>query len=166
MPMAQSAVVVGRAAADMLNAALVLAVMVLAGLVAGWSWHEGAAKALAACALLLLLRFAFVWVGIYAGLLLKTPEAAVAVQILVWPVGFLSSAYAAPETMPGWLGTLAEWNPMSATVSAARELFGNPTAGGDSWIAQHPVLMAVVWPLALTAVFFPLAVGRYRRLRR
>jgi ABC-2 type transport system permease protein len=166
MPMAQSAVVVGRAAADMLNAALVLAVMVAAGLVVGWSWHDGAAGALAALGLLLLLRFAFIWVGIYLGLLLKTPEAAVAVQVLVWPIGFLSSAYAAPGTMPGWLGTLAEWNPMSATIGAARELFGNPGSGGDSWMAQHELLMAVVWPLALSAIFFPLAVARYRQLRR
>jgi ABC-2 type transport system permease protein len=165
MPMAQSAVVVGRAAADMVNAVLVLAVMVVTGLVVGWGWHEGAADALAALGLLLLLRFAFVWVGIYLGLVLKTPEAAVAVQVLVWPVGFLSSAYAAPETMPGWLGTIAAWNPMSATVGAARELFGNPGWGGESWIAQHAILMAVVWPLVLTAIFFPLAVARYQRLR-
>jgi ABC-type multidrug transport system permease subunit len=164
MPMAQSAVVVGRAAADMLYAVIVLAVMVLAGLVVGWSWHEGAAKALAALALLLLLRFAFVWVGVYLGLVLKTPEAAVAVQVLVWPVGFLSSAYASPETMPGVLGTIAEWNPMSATVSAARELFGNPGAGGGTWMAEHALEMAVVWPLVLSAIFFPLAVARYRRL--
>jgi ABC-type multidrug transport system permease subunit len=164
MPMAQSAVVVGRAAADMLNAVLVLVVMVIAGLAVGWSWHDGAANALAALALLLLLRFAFVWVGIYLGLVLKTPEAAVAVQVLVWPVGFLSSAYASPETMPGWLGTVAEWNPMSATVSAARDLFGNPGAGGGSWMAEHAIEMAVVWPLVLSAIFFPLAVGRYRRL--
>lgn len=47
-----------------------------------------------------------------------------------------------------------------------RELFGNPGWGGESWIAQHSVLMAVVWPLLLTALFFPLAVARYRGLRR
>ena len=39
--------------------------------------------------------------------------------------------------MPGWLGTIAEWNPLSATVAATRELFGNPGWGGDSWVAQH-----------------------------
>jgi ABC-2 type transport system permease protein len=166
IPMAQSAVVVGRAAADMLNAALVLAVMVATGLAVGWSWHEGAVNALAALGLLLLLRFAFVWLGIYLGLVLRTPEAAVAVQVLVWPVGFLSSAYVVPETMPGWLGTVAEWNPMSATIGAARGLFGNPGAGGETWMAEHAVLMAVVWPLVLTAIFFPLAVARYQRLRR
>jgi ABC-2 type transport system permease protein len=59
-----------------------------------------------------------------------------------------------------------EWNPLSATVAATRELFGNPGWGGDSWIVTHSVVMAVVWPLALTAVFFPLAVARYRALSR
>jgi ABC-2 type transport system permease protein len=164
MPIAQSAVVVGRAAADILQTVVVLAALLAAGLAIGWGW-ESAGDALAAVGLLLLLRFAFIWVGIYLGLVLKTPEAAVVVQILVWPIGFVSSAFAATEAMPGWLGTIAEWNPVSATATAARELFGNPGWGGDSWIVQHSVLMAVVWPLLLTAVFFPLAVARYRGLR-
>lgn len=166
MPMAPSAVVVGRSAADMLNATLGLAIMVACGLAVGWQWHRGLGDAVAAFGLLLLLRFALVWVGIYLGLVTRNPEALVAVQILVWPVGFLSNAFVAPATMPGWLGVVAEWNPMSATVSATRELFGNPGWGGDSWISQHSVLMAVVWPLLLVAIFLPLSVRRYRRLSR
>jgi ABC-2 type transport system permease protein len=115
----------------------------------------------------LLLRFALVWVGVYLGLLAKNPEAVVAVQILVWPLGFLSNAFVATATMPGWLGTIAEWNPLSATVSATRELFGNPGVGVDtSWIAQHWLAMAIVWPLAILAIFFPLSVRRYQRLSR
>lgn len=54
------------------------------------------------------------------------PELVQAVQILVWPVGFLSNVFASPASMPGWLGTVVEWNPMSATATAVRELFGNP----------------------------------------
>jgi ABC-2 type transport system permease protein len=71
----------------------------------------------------------------------------VAVQILVWPLGFLSNAIAPTATMPGWLGTVAEWNPLSATVAATRELFGNPGWGGASWADQHALLLAVAWPL-------------------
>jgi ABC transporter DrrB family efflux protein len=166
LPIASSAVVVGRSAADMLNSAAGLAVMVACGLLVGWRWHGGAGAALAAFGLLLLLRFAFLWVGIYLGLVVKNPEAVAAVQILVWPFGFLSNSFAAPATMPGWLGAIAEWNPLSATVAATRELFGNPGWGGESWIAQHGLLMAVVWPLLILAVFFPLSVRRYRRLSR
>jgi ABC transporter DrrB family efflux protein len=166
MPIAPSAVVVGRAAADMLFSVAVLAVLVACGLAVGWRWHGGAGDALLAFGLLLLLRFAFVWVGIYLGLLARDPQTVVAVQILVWPVGFLSGAFVAPASMPGWLGTLAEWNPLTSTIEATRDLFGNPGWGGTSWVAQHAELMAVVWPLALVAVFLPLSVHRYRRLAR
>jgi ABC-2 type transport system permease protein len=166
MPMAASAVVAGRGTADMLSSVVGLAVLLGCGLAVGWRWHGGAGDALLAVAALLLLRFALVWVGIYLGLLARTPEAVTAVQVLVWPLGFLSNAFVAPATMPGWLGTVVEWNPLSATVSATRELFGNPGWGGDSWVAQHALLMAVVWPLLLLSVFLPLSVRRYRRLRR
>lgn len=166
MPMSPSAVVLGRAIADMLYSAIALTIMVLCGLAVGWRWREGPAKALAAIGLLLLLRFGLLWLGVYLGLIVKGPEALVTVQILVWPIGFLSNAFVAPDTMPGWLGATAEWNPLSATVAAARELFGNAGWGGTSWPAEHAVLMAAVWPLILVAVFFPLSVRRYRRLGR
>lgn len=163
MPIASSAVVAGRAAADMLHALAALAVMIVCGLAVGWRWHEGAGKALAAFGLLLLLRFAMLWTGVYLGLVAKGPESVVAVQILVWPVSFLSSAMIDPATMPGWLGAVAEWNPMSATVTACRELFGGPGAGAaGSWAAENAALMAVVWPLLIVAVFLPLSVRRYR----
>ena len=68
--------------------------------------------------------------------------------------------------MPGWLGTLAEWNPVSSTASATRELFGNPGWGGVSWADQHALLLAVAWPLLILAVFLPLAVYRWQRLSR
>ena len=165
MPVARSAVVVGRCVADMLNAALGLAVLILCGLAVGWRWHDGWGRAAAAVGLLLLLRLAFLWVGIHLGLTLGSPDAVMAVQILVWPVGFLSNAFVWTDTMPGWLAAVAEWNPLAATVTATRDLFGNPTGGG-SWIAEHAVLMALVWPLALIAIFFPLAVRRYARLDR
>jgi ABC-2 type transport system permease protein len=166
MPMAPSAVVAGRSLADMLNSGLGLAVMLATGLLVGWRWHEGLGRAALAVALLLLLRFALLWVGIYLGLAAKSPEAVAAVQILVWPLAFLSNAMVATTTMPGWLGVVADWNPLSATAAATRELFGNPGWGGDSWVAEHALAMAVAWPLLLLAVFVPLSVRRFQRLSR
>ncbi|MER7367370.1 ABC transporter permease [Nonomuraea wenchangensis] len=165
LPMAPSAVLIGRAVADLLHSALVLAGLLACGLAVGWR-PASAGGALGAVGLLLLLRFSLLWAGMYLGLVAREPGAAVAVQTLEFPVGFLSNAFVAPGTMPGWLGTIAEWNPLSSTVAAARQLFGNPGWGGDSWVAQHPVLMAVAWPVAITAVFFVLSVRRYRLLDR
>ena len=166
MPMSASAVVLGRCMADMLNSLVGLAILLIAGLLLGWRWHGSLGAALAAVGLLLLLRFALLWVSIYIGLIAKTPESVVSVQILVWPVGFLSNVFVDPATMPAWLGTIAQWNPLSATASAIRQLFMNPGWQGSSWIAENAVLMALVWPLLLIAIFLPLSVRQYRRLNR
>ncbi|MBQ1107274.1 ABC transporter permease [Streptomyces anulatus] len=166
MPMVPGAVLVGRSAADMLQSTAALAVMTGVGYAVGWRWHHGAAAALGAFGLLLLLRFAMLWVGILLAMVAGRPEMVSAVQILVWPVGFLSNVFAAPESMPGWLGAVVEWNPMSATATAVRELFGNPGGATGSWAAEHAGLLAVLWPVAIIAVFFPLAVAKFARLSR
>ncbi|MEU9701118.1 ABC transporter permease [Streptomyces sp. NPDC047981] len=158
MPMVDGAVLVGRSAADMLQSAAGLLLMVGVGYAIGWRAHGGPGAFVAALGLLLLLRFAMLWIGIFLAMLAGKPELVMAVQILVWPVGFLSNAFASPESMPEWLGAVVEWNPMSATATAVRDLFGNP--GGE----PGHVWAAVVWPLVLLAVFFPLAVRRFRRL--
>lgn len=167
MPMATSAVIAGRAAADMLSSAAALAVLTGCGWLVGWQPHRGATRAVAALALLLLLRFAFVWIGIYLGLTFySSPEAVTAVRTLEFPIGFLGNPFVAISTMPVWIAAIAQWNPLSSTVSAARQLFGDPTGAHSSWITDHAVLLAVAWPLLLIAVFFPLSLRRYRRLSR
>ncbi|WP_374120128.1 ABC transporter permease [Streptomyces sp. LS1784] len=166
MPMASGAVLVGRSVADMLQSAVGLIVMIAVGYAIGWRWHGGFASFLGAVGLLVLLRFAMLWIGIHLAMVAGKPELVQAVQILVWPVSFLSNVIASPESMPFWLGAIVEWNPMSATATAVRGLFGNPGAAGDSWAATHAELLAVAWPVALVAVFFPLAVTRFRGLSR
>ncbi|MDX2732780.1 MULTISPECIES: ABC transporter permease [unclassified Streptomyces] len=164
MPMVSGSVLVGRSVADMLQSVAALAVMIGVGYAVGWRWHNGVAAALGAVGLLLLLRFAMLWIGIQLAMVAGRPEMVQAVQILVWPIGFLSNVFAAPESMPGGLGAVVEWNPMSATATAVRDLFGNPGGAGGSWAAEHAGLLAVGWPVALIAVFFPLAVRRFARL--
>lgn len=167
MPVARSALVAGRSTADLLRAVLEVAVLVVCGLLVGWAWHRGIGNALLAVGLILLLRFALTWMGVFLGLSVPNPDmVAVVVFPLAFPLTAISNVFVPPEAMPGWLGTIAEWNPLSATVAATRELFGNPSIVGDSWIAQHALPMAVVWPVALTLLFSPLAVRRYARLSR
>ncbi|MFD4940991.1 ABC transporter permease [Streptomyces sp. NPDC058409] len=166
MPMVSGSVLVGRSIADMLQSAAALAVMTGVGYGLGWRWHHGPAAALGALGLLLLLRFAMLWIGIQLVLVAGKPELVQAVQILVWPVGFLSNVFATPESMPGRLGAVVEWNPMSATATAVRGLFGNPGGPGGTWASGHAELLAVAWPLVLIAVFFPLAVRRFARIGR
>jgi ABC-2 type transport system permease protein len=167
MPVARSALLTGRGAADLLRALTEMAVLLVCGLLVGWEWHRGAGRALLAVVLLLMLRVAIIWIGVYLGLILGNPETVGAVVFpLAFPLTAVSNVFMSPELMPDWLGTISEWNPLSATVAAIRELFGNPGVGGDSWAADHALLLAVAWPVALTALFAPLALRRYQRLSR
>lgn len=168
MPMARSAVVLGRNTADMINSAVQLAIMIGCGLVVGWSAHNGLLDALLAVTLLLALRFACLWIGIYLGLLVKTPEMAANLWSLLFPLTMLSNAFASPELMPGWVGAISEWNPLSATTAATRDLFGNPGGNTDAagFPARYALELAIAWPILLTGIFMPLAVRRFQRLSR
>jgi ABC-2 type transport system permease protein len=166
MPMASSAVVTGRGVGDLISACLDLLVLGLTALVVGWRSDGGVLATAAAFGLLLLLRFSLIWIGVLLGLMVPNEQAAGNLFAVAFPFGMISSAFVAPQLMPDWLGAIAAWNPVSSTVTATRELFGNPGATGDSWIEQNAMLMAVVWPLIITAVFLPLAVRRFQGLSR
>jgi ABC-2 type transport system permease protein len=166
LPISSASVALGRALADLASSALNLVVLMVGGLVIGWRPTTGPAEIALGIALLLWLRFALLWLGIFLGLRIRGTDATTAVQVLVWPVGFLSTVFVSAETMPSWLGAIAEWNPVSATATAARQLFGNPTGVTSGWLAENAVLAASAWPLVITLVFLPLAAGAYRRLRR
>jgi len=156
MPMAPSAVVVGRCVANMVYSTASLALLVACGLAVGWRWRGTVGAALLAFGLLLLLRLAFLWIGIFLGLKARSAEAANSMFGLLYPVTMLSSAFIAPDLMPAWLGAVAEWNPISATINASRDLFGNPGTDTTGWIADHALLMAVVWPAVITVATLPL----------
>ncbi|MDT0308073.1 ABC transporter permease [Streptomyces sp. DSM 44917] len=166
LPMARGAVLTGRTIADLTQTLVTLIVLALVAFAVGWRIHDGVLNALAAFGLLLLLGYAFTWIGALIGLSVRSPEAATSGG-LVWlfPLTFISIAFVPSENMPGWLQPVAEWNPFSATVLAARELFGNLPAGyeaPDSWPMQHPALASVLWSIVIILIFRSRAVRKYR----
>jgi ABC-2 type transport system permease protein len=166
MPIGSASVSLGRVGADMVNSAIDLLVLIVGGFIIGWRISSDPASVALAVFLLLFLRFAMLWIGIFVGLAFRGEGTTMAVQVLVWPIGFLSTAIVSAETMPGWLGAIAAWNPLSATASAARQLFGNPTGITEGPLVDGAVWLAVGWPLVITAVFLPLSARAYRKLRR
>ncbi|WP_062437228.1 ABC transporter permease [Herbidospora daliensis] len=160
MPMARSAVPFGQTGADLLIGLPMLAVMVVAGLLAGWRPHLGPVATAQAFLLMVVLRYALSWVGVYAGLAVRDDRVADALVPLSLPVTMVSNAFVPTGGMPGWLRFLADWNPVSALTAATRELFGNPgvPAGDLAWPLAHPVAAVLLWSAALLAVSVPLAL--------
>ncbi|QES43517.1 ABC transporter [Streptomyces venezuelae] len=164
LPMARGAVLTGRTIADLVQTALTLLVLAVVALLVGWRIHEGIGKALGAFGLLLLLGYAFTWVGALIGLSVRTPEAATSGGLIwLFPVTFISNAFVDSSKMTPWLRHVADWNPFSATVQACRQLFGNPgVSPSDAWPMQHPVWASLIYSVLIILLFRTLSVRKYR----
>ncbi|MEU9284790.1 ABC transporter permease [Streptomyces sp. NPDC048275] len=162
LPMSRTAVPLGQAVADLVVTAVGTVPFLLVGLAVGWRIEGTAPKAVGAVGLLLLFRFAATWVGIFLGLLSRSEEAAGQLGSATFMLPLLSNAYIPTANLPGWLRTVAEWNPLSAVTTALRNLFGNaPVPDGSAWPVAHPVAGSLAWCAVLIAVFLPLAVRGY-----
>ncbi|MFD9267640.1 ABC transporter permease [Streptomyces goshikiensis] len=166
LPMARGAVLTGRTLADLVQTTLTLVVLAVVALLVGWRTHTSPVEVLGGFALLLLLGYAFSWIGALIGLSVRTPEAATSGGLIwLFPLTFISNAFVPSENMPPFLRHIAEWNPFSATVQAARGLFGNFPPGYEApaaWPMQHPIIASVVWSVLIIVVFRTLAVRKYR----
>ncbi|MCQ4199218.1 ABC transporter permease [Streptomyces coelicoflavus] len=169
LPMARGAVLTGRTVADLVQTSITLLVLAIVALLVGWRPGSpdptNIGRVLAGFGLLLLLGYAFTWIGALIGLSVRTPEAATSGGIIwLFPVTFVSNAFVDPTQMTPWLRHVAEWNPFSAVVQACRELFGNPgVVQSDAWPMQHPVWATLAYSIAIVLIFRTLAVRKYRR---
>ena len=166
LPMTRGAVLTGRTLADLVQTALTLVVLAVVALLVGWRTGSSILEVLGGFGLLLLLGYAFTWIGALIGLSVRTPEAATSGGLIwLFPLTFISNAFVPIAGMPEFLQHVAEWNPFSATVQAARELFGNPVGSGSvtgAWPMDHPVWASLIWSVIIIAVFRTLAVRKYK----
>jgi ABC transporter DrrB family efflux protein len=157
LPMARSAVLAGRTAADTIRSLFVIALITLVGTLIGFRFQAGILAALGAFAVVVVFGYALSWVFANIGLAVSGAEAAQAAGFVwIFPLVFASSAFVPTETMPGWLRVFADNQPITRVVDAVRALvLGGPTA--------EAVAYALGWSALILAVAMPLAVRRFRR---
>ena len=167
LPMARSAVLVGRTASDVLYNVISIVIMAITGLLVGWRIRGSLLEAIAAFLLLLLFAYAFSWVMAWVGLLVPSPEVVNNASFMViFPLTFIANTFVPVENLPGVLRTFAEWNPISAVTQATRDLFGNTNPADpppDVWPLQNPELYTLIWVAIILAVFVPLSNRQYRK---
>ncbi len=157
LPMSRAAVLGGRTLADVATNTLSLTILLVTGVIIGFTFNTTLSDAIAGVALLLLFGYAFSWFLAFLGLLASSPESVNSIGfIAVFPLTFISSAFVPVASMPEGLRQFAEVNPFTIVVNAIRHLWLGAPAGNSVW-------GAVAWSLAIIAVFAPLAVARYRR---
>ena len=165
LPIARSAVVFGRTLGDAALNVVVLLVMGIAGYLVGWRPSSGIFMITLGFLFLFVFGYAMSWIGVLIGLSVKEERVAQNVTfIAVFPLTFLSNAFAPTTGMPRYLQYFAEWNPVSTMVAGCRQLFGlknefGATAG--SFPSEHPLEMSLIYMVLLMAVFIPLSIRKY-----
>ena len=158
MPMARSAVLIGRTSADLVRNVLIIVLMIVVGYIIGFRFQAGVLQALGCIALVSAFGLALSWIFAFLGLTVRSAEAAQSAGFVVlFPLVFASSVFVPVSSMPSWLQAFAKVSPVTLTANAARSLAlvpGTPSSLGG----------AIAWIAGLLAVFIPLSVWRYRRM--
>ncbi len=160
LPIAGFAVIMGKVLADTIRNLIVVVIMVLVGFLLGFRFGDGLLNGILGIYLAVLFGFAFSWVSVAIGLLVKDPEAALPAGFLwIFPLVFASGIFVPVQTMPQWLQTFALNQPVTKAVEATRGLM----LGG---LTSDMLLAASLWIVGITAVFLTLSVWLYRRARQ
>jgi len=158
MPMARSAVLIGRTTADLVRNVLIIMLMIVVGYIIGFRFQAGVAQALGCIALVSAFGLALSWIFAFVAFTVRSAEAAQSAGfVILFPLVFASSVFVPVSSMPSWLQTFAKLSPVTLTANAARSFAlvpGTPSSLGG----------AVAWIAGLLAVFIPLSVWRYRRM--
>jgi ABC transporter DrrB family efflux protein len=157
MPMARSAVLAGRTAADLVRNVLIVALMIVVGYGVGFRFTGGPGGALGSIVVVAAFGLALSWIFAFVALTVPGAEAAQSAGfVVVFPLVFASSVFVPVSTFPGWLQAFAKVSPVTLTTDTARSLAltGTPASLGPT----------AAWIGGLLAVFVPLCVWRYRRM--
>ena len=163
LPMARSAVLMGRILADVARNVFVVLLMLAVGTAVGFRFNNGFFPAIAAIAVLLLFGMAFSWLFALVGLSVKTAESAQIASFLpVFPLTFAASTFVPLDSMPGWLQVFARNQPVSHAVNAVRKLTQGSAVQGINLAAE--VWLTLAWSGGITIVFATLAIRKYRKV--
>jgi ABC transporter DrrB family efflux protein len=165
LPARRSAYLLGHYFAEMLGSILTIIILLGTGLIVGWRTHSPILHVLEALALLLVFASAMIWLGLWLGILVRSPDAVMGIGfVIVFPVTFISNAFVPIESMPNILQWVASVNPVSVLIAAVRTLFGNPVSPVTKhvWPIDHPVAAAWMYSLILVGIGWIIAQRRYK----
>jgi oleandomycin transport system permease protein len=157
LPIARWAPMAGRIMADQVKQAWSIFLLLAVGMILGFRIGTNVVSLIGAVLLMLVFALAFSWVSVLVGMLAKDPEH---VQLfgftVLFPITFVSNVFVPAETMPGWLQTFVNVNPISILADACRGLM---LTGAEA----TPIIQSLIWAGIIAAVFAPLSVWAFKR---
>jgi ABC transporter DrrB family efflux protein len=158
MPMARSAVLVGRTTADLVRNILIIGLMIIVGYLVGFSFQAGVLSALGCVAIIAAWGVALSWIFAFVALVVRGAESAqTAGFVILFPLVFASSVFVPVSTLPDWLQTIAKVSPVTLVANTARTF---ASTGG----VPDSLGWSLAWIVGIVAVFIPLSIWRYRKM--
>jgi ABC-2 type transport system permease protein len=163
MPISRLSIISGQVMGQFCEALLGMAIVVGFGLALGWSPHLTIAHGFELAALMILGMFAFTWLGVLFGMLVRSPDAMQGVGfIVIFPLSFMAGTFVPISGMDAVPRAIAQWDPISALVASVRGLTQGTHSTG-SWQLEHPQVAMALWCLVILAVAVPIALRRFNR---
>lgn len=157
MPIARSSVLIAKIVVELGRMMVATLILLGMGFALGLELNGSVLGLIGAVALAAGFGAAIMWIFILLGLSMKTPQAVQGMgMIVMMPLQFGSSIFTPPTTMPGWLQTFTDYNPLSNLADSARALMMGTPVG-------HSVWLTLGWTVVITAVMAPLAVSKFRK---
>ncbi|MFE4216795.1 ABC transporter permease [Streptomyces sp. NPDC056844] len=157
MPIARSSVLIAKIVVELGRMMVATLILLGMGFALGLELHGSVLGLVGAIALAAAFGAAIMWIFILLGLTMKTAQAVQGMgMIVMMPLQFGSSIFAPTQTMPGWLQTFTDYNPLSNLADSARGLMMGGPLG-------HSVWLTLGWTVLITAVMAPLAVSKFRK---
>jgi ABC-2 type transport system permease protein len=163
MPISRLSIISGQVMGQFCEALLGMAIVVGFGLALGWSPHLTIAHGFELAGLMILGMFAFTWLGVLFGMLVRSPDAMQGVGfIVIFPLSFMAGTFVPISGMDAVPRAIAHWDPISALVASVRGLTQGTHSTG-SWQLEHPQVAMALWCLVILAVAVPIALRRFNR---
>ncbi|WP_051342870.1 ABC transporter permease [Pseudonocardia spinosispora] len=157
LPVSRAAPLLGAIGADLIRYLTSGVIMLVVGAALGFRFATGPLPVVAGLAVVIAFAFALCWGFTVLGLLVRDPRSVQGISVMITlPLTFGSTVFVPAATMPWWLRSWAEINPVSQAADALRGLYlGGPVAA--------PVTSVLVWTALIMGVFAPIAVALYRK---
>jgi ABC-2 type transport system permease protein len=163
MPISRLSIITGQVMGQFCEQILGMVIVVAFGLLLGWSPHLTFGHGVELFALMVLGMFAFTWLGVLMGMLVRSPDAMQGMGfIIIFPLSFMAGTFVPIAGMDAVPRAIAEWDPISALVASVRLLTQGVHSTG-SWQLDHPTIAMALWCLLILGIAMPLALHRFNR---
>lgn len=152
MPIYRTSILFGQAITTMIKSVISCAIVLVIAFALGFRPVAGVSAWLSVAALTLFIMFAFTWLFILLGIIVRSTEVAGLLMVAPMILPYFSTGFAPAEAMPLGLAWFARYQPLTPMIETLRALFlGAPLSRAD-------VFAAVLWTAGIFVLSFSLCV--------